>query len=158
MTHIRQVLCSIQKVGLTVKMEKYEVGMAEVGYLGNRVKRGCIKPESAKVEVIKNCPTPQTQKSGTILYWDGQSQYNFCEQKEVICPNPVLVNSDFEKTFVIFTDASDTGLRAVLLQADGKGRGTLIVCMSKKLLPGGEKNYATMEKEYLVMVWVLSKL
>lgn len=71
MTHLRKMLYSIQTVGLIVKVEKCKMGVAEVGYSDHGVERGCIKPEPARVE-FKNCPTPQTQKSGTVLYWDGQ--------------------------------------------------------------------------------------
>ncbi|CAM4716401.1 unnamed protein product [Caretta caretta] len=68
-SQVRQVLDQLQEAGLTVKAEKCKVGMAEVSYLGHRVGSGCLKPEPAKVEVIRDWPTPQ--KAGPSLYWGG---------------------------------------------------------------------------------------
>ena len=60
------------------------------------------------------------------------------------------------KPFYVQTDASNIGIGAVLLQAQGK---TLRPCMyvSRKLLVR-ERNYATIEKECLAVVWALTKL
>ncbi|CAM4623445.1 unnamed protein product [Caretta caretta] len=58
---------------------------------------------------------------------------------------------------MVFTDASDTGLGAVLMQEDEKGERHPIGYLSKKLLPR-EQHYAAIEKECLAMVWALKKL
>ncbi|CAM5160551.1 unnamed protein product [Natator depressus] len=58
---------------------------------------------------------------------------------------------------MVFTDTSDTGLGAVLMQVDGKGERHPTVYLSKKLQPR-EQNYAAIEKECLAMVWTLKKL
>ncbi|CAM5089952.1 unnamed protein product [Natator depressus] len=61
-SHVRQVLDQLQETGLVIKAEKCKVGMAEVSYLGHRVGSSCLKPEPAKVEVIRDWPAPQTEK------------------------------------------------------------------------------------------------
>ncbi|CAM4513486.1 unnamed protein product [Lepidochelys kempii] len=61
-SQVRQVLDRLQGAGLTVKAEKCKVGMAEVSYLGHRVGNGRLKPEPAKVEVIRDWPTPHPEK------------------------------------------------------------------------------------------------
>ncbi|CAM4643721.1 unnamed protein product [Lepidochelys kempii] len=61
-SQVRQVLDQLQGAGLTVKVEKCKVGMAEVSYLGHRVGSGRLKPEPAKVEVIRDWPAPHTKK------------------------------------------------------------------------------------------------
>ncbi|CAM4585457.1 unnamed protein product [Lepidochelys olivacea] len=61
-SQVRQVLDRLQEAGLTVKAEKCKVGLAEVSYLGHQVETVCLKPEPAKVEVIRDWPTPQTKK------------------------------------------------------------------------------------------------
>ncbi|CAM4533138.1 unnamed protein product, partial [Lepidochelys kempii] len=76
---------------------------------------------------------------------------------EVPVGEGVLANPDFDKPFMVFTDASDTGLGAVLMQEDGKGERHPIVYLSKKFLPR-EPHYAAIEKECLAMVWALKKL
>ena len=59
-------------------------------------------------------------------------------------------------TFVVRTDASDVGVGAVLLQEfDGEDR-LPIAYASKKLLPR-EKNYSTIEKECLGIIWGMEK-
>ena len=47
---------------------------------------------------------------------------------------PVLRLPDFEKSFVVVTDASDVGVGAVLMQEDEDGRLYAVRFMSKKLL------------------------
>ncbi|CAM5124296.1 unnamed protein product [Natator depressus] len=189
-SQVRQVLDRLQGAGLTVKAEKCKVGMAEVSYLGHRVGSGRLKPEPAKMEVIRDWPAPHTKKQvqafiGMAGYyrrfvphfsaiatpitelckkgkpdkvvWTEQCQEAFRALKEALVSGPVLANPDFDKAFVVFTNASDTGLGAVLMQEDEKGERHPIVYLSKKLLPR-EQHYAAIEKECLAMVWALRKL
>ncbi|CAM5179382.1 unnamed protein product [Eretmochelys imbricata] len=58
---------------------------------------------------------------------------------------------------MVFTDASDTGLGAVLMQEDERRERLPIVYLSKKLLCQ-EQNYMAFEKECLAMLWALKKL
>ncbi|CAM5130372.1 unnamed protein product [Eretmochelys imbricata] len=153
--------------------------MAEVSYLGHRVGSGRLKPEPAKVEVIRDWPAPHTKKQvqafiGMAGYyrrfvphfsaiatpitelckkgkpdkvvWTEQCQEAFRALKEALVSGPVLANPDFDKPFMVFTDASDTGLGAVLMQEDEKGERHPIVYLSKKLLPR-EQHYAAIEKQ-----------
>ncbi|CAM4637279.1 unnamed protein product [Lepidochelys kempii] len=91
------------------------------------------------------------------VVWTEQCQVAFRALKEALVSGPVLANPDFDKPFVVFTDASNTGLGAVLMQEDEKGERHPIVYLSKKLLPR-EQHYAAIEKECLAMVWALKKL
>ncbi|CAM5144052.1 unnamed protein product [Eretmochelys imbricata] len=189
-SQVRQVLDRLQEAGLTIKAEKCKVGMAEVSYLGHRVGSGHLKPEPAKVEVIRDWPAPHTKKQVQAfiglagyyrrfvprfsaiatpttelckkgkpdkLVWTEQCQEAFRALKEALVSGPVLATPDFDKPFMVFTDASDTGLGAVLTQEDEKGERHPIGYLSKKLLPR-EQHYAAIEKECLAMVWALKKL
>ncbi|CAM5178835.1 unnamed protein product [Eretmochelys imbricata] len=189
-SQVRQVLDRLQGAGLTVKVEKCKVGMAEVSYLGHRVGSGRLKPEPAKVEVIRDWPAPHTKKQvqafiGVAGYyrrfvphfsaivtpitelckkgkpdkvvWTEQCQEAFRALKEALVSGPVLANPDFDKPFVVFTDTSDTGLGAVLMQEDEKGERHPITYLSEKLLPR-EQHYTAIERECLAMVWALKKL
>ncbi|CAM4378810.1 unnamed protein product [Lepidochelys kempii] len=162
-SQVRQVLNRLQGAGLTVKVEKCKVGMAEVSYLGHRVGSGCLKPEPAKVEVIRDWPAPHTKKQVQAFFgmagyyrrfvphfsaiatpitelckkgkpdkvvWTEQCQEAFRALKEALISGPVLANPDFDKPFVVFTDASDTGLGAVLMQEDEKGERHPIMYLS----------------------------
>ncbi|KAL1252153.1 hypothetical protein QQF64_019949 [Cirrhinus molitorella] len=64
---------------------------------------------------------------------------------------PVLRAPDFNCPFLLQTDASDTGLGAVLSQVqDGKEHPVIFI--SRKLTPA-ETRYATVEREALAVKW-----
>ncbi|CAJ0943012.1 unnamed protein product [Ranitomeya imitator] len=72
--HLTQVLWWIQRAGLTIKLEKCQLGMSEVHYLGLRVGGGALKPEPGKVDAITSWPSPRTKKQvmsflGTTGYY-----------------------------------------------------------------------------------------
>ncbi|CAM5159193.1 unnamed protein product [Eretmochelys imbricata] len=83
-----------------------------------------------------------------------QCQRALCALKGALIQSPVLVNPDFNKPFLVFTDASDWGLGAVLMQTDTNGERHPIVYLSEKLLPR-EQHCAATEKERLALVWAL---
>ncbi|CAN2391270.1 K02A2.6-like [Pristimantis euphronides] len=60
--HLSRVLRKIQAAGLTIKLEKCQIAMTEVQYLGHRVGGGVLKPEPGKVDAISTWPTPRTKK------------------------------------------------------------------------------------------------
>ena len=72
---------------------------------------------------------------------------------------PVLAMPDFERPFVLQTDACEYGISAILSQEDQDGsedRLRPIAFKSRKLIPA-EMNYPTHEKEALAMVWGVKK-
>jgi len=64
---------------------------------------------------------------------------------------PVLRLPDVSKPFILQTDASSEGIGAILLQKEGQIKYP-VAFASKKLLPR-EKNYSTIEREALAIVW-----
>ena len=62
---------------------------------------------------------------------------------------------DFSKPFIL-TDGSDEGVGAILLQEFPDGKFPIIY-ISRKLLDR-ERNYATIEKEALPLIWSIKKL
>ena len=87
--------------------------------------------------------------------WDDDCERAFVELKRILCAQPACTLPDFDKVFVLRTDASSTGLGAILLQDHGHGDQT-IACASRKL-NSAEKNYSTVEKELLAVVWGIEK-
>ena len=88
--------------------------------------------------------------------WTDIHETAFNELKQAITTQPVLINPDFSKPFIVQTDSSDRGIGAVLLQ-EKEGKRLPIMFISKKLLPR-ERHYNTIEKECLAIVRTISYL
>lgn len=92
-----------------------------------------------------------TKKSAPMqVEWDHQCNKAFEDLKNCLCSSPVLQSPDFEKQFILQTDASDRGLGAVLSQRDNHGVDHPVAYYSRKLLPR-EQRYSTIEKECLAI-------
>ncbi len=66
------------------------------------------------------------------------------------------MHPEFTKIFKLYTNASDVGLGAVLMQEDDQGKDRVICYEAKTLLPV-EKNYFITEKECLAIIWAMQK-
>ncbi|XP_076461774.1 uncharacterized protein LOC143294228 [Babylonia areolata] len=87
--------------------------------------------------------------------WTDECQEAFDALKDKLCSAPVCRLPVANKPFVLQTDASETGVGAILLQVhDGEMHPA--ACASKKLLPA-EKKYPIIEKECLALVWGVNK-
>ena len=89
------------------------------------------------------------------LKWSEQETNSFRRLKQALCENPVLRMPDYEKQFVLRTDASDRGIGAVLLQ-EHENKLHPIAYQSRKL-QNAELNYSVVEKECLATVWGVQK-
>ncbi len=76
--------------------------------------------------------------------------------KASLTSEPVLRAPDFNCPFLLQTDASDTGLGAVLSQIQD-GEEHPVIYISRKLTPA-EQRYATVEKEALAVKWAVLEL
>ena len=102
-------------------------------------------------------PLSDLTKKGAPNYvkWSGELQRCFDELKVRMCNAPVLMLPDFDKVFILRTDASESGLGAVLLQKHDEH--VFPVAFASKKLAGASKSYATVEKECLAIVWAIEK-
>lgn len=91
----------------------------------------------------------------TKVIWGEIHQQAFNQLKDALCQQPILKLPDFDKTFVIRTDASDRGLGAVLIQYYDDVAFP-VAYASRKVSPA-ESNYSVIEKECLAVVWGLRK-
>jgi hypothetical protein len=89
---------------------------------------------------------------GIHFEWgEEQQQALFESLKTALHEAPVLQVPDFEKDFVLVTDASDIAVSAVLNQ---RANGQLApVAFYSKLLGPAERQYSTYEKECLAIVF-----
>ncbi|XP_077868511.1 uncharacterized protein LOC144359184 [Saccoglossus kowalevskii] len=103
------------------------LGYDEVEFLGHIVGHGIVKPKPDKIQAVLEAQRPSTK---TQL-------------------------PDLNKEFTLRTDASDTGVGAVLLQKIG---GEMFpIAYARKKLNGCQTRYSVMERECLAMVWAVQK-
>ena len=76
--------------------------------------------------------------------------------KRKVQSTPVLVFPDFDKPFLLETDASKGGLGVVLLQKQSDGRYHPVTFGSCSLSPV-EKNYHSSKLEFLALKWSITE-
>ena len=108
---------------------------------------------------------PQFSKSAAILHalkrkgvpfeWTAEHQTAFEALKQALSEAPVLQIPDFDKEFVLVTDASNLAISAVLNQRVG---GALApISFYSRLLSPAERNYTIYEKECLAVLFGCEK-
>ena len=83
--------------------------------------------------------------------WKVQQEHLFERLKAKLTNQPILQYPDFTKEFILTTDASNTGLGAVLSQ--GLLGKDLPIAYASRSLNKAETNYTTSEKELLAIAW-----
>ena len=97
--------------------------------------------------------TKLTEKS-VQFKWDALQHESFSTLKRSLCEAPILAYPDFDRPFILQTDASNVGLGAVLAQVDHTGCERVIAYASCTLSKR-ERNYSAMEKEALAIVFAV---
>src|ERR1044071_2079243 len=69
---------------------------------------------------------------------------------------PILAHPDYDKEFMLYTDASYTGLGFILAQKDEQGKEHPVRYEGRKLKPN-ERNYTITDLECLGIVWEVRK-
>ncbi|KAL9974321.1 hypothetical protein ACROYT_G011343 [Oculina patagonica] len=87
--------------------------------------------------------------------WGDAQERVYQSVKVHLTSTPILRLPDPSKTYYLRTDASDNGIGAVLIQ---EHEGKLFpVCYASKKLSNVERNYSTIEKECLAIVWEIER-
>ncbi len=88
--------------------------------------------------------------------WNEKRQKAFDEIKRKMTMAPIVAHLDFEKPFILYTDAFREGIGVVLHQKDDQDKEHIIACASRTFNQY-EKNYPIIEKECLAIVWGIEK-
>jgi len=100
----------------------------------------------------RSSPQPPHRNKGDFL-WTSEHQHAFDSLRKALISPPVLDHPTRANQFILSTDASDSGLGAVL----STGRRSVIEYASRALTPA-EMKYTTTEKKCLAIVWAVWKL
>lgn len=181
--NLKKVFTRIRDCNFKIQLDKSEFLRKEVEYLGHVVTRDGVKPNPNKIEAIRVYPIPKTVKQikgflGLLGYYRrfirdfakitkpmtkclkknakidiNNVEYKECFErcKKILLEEPILQFPDFSKTFNLTTDASNVALGAVLSQGTiGQDKP---IAYASRTLNDHERNYSTIEKELLAIVW-----
>ncbi|XP_061370669.1 uncharacterized protein LOC133313296 [Gastrolobium bilobum] len=158
--HLRLVLVCLRENQLYAKMTKCAFAQGEVEYLSHVVSASGVRPDGGKIQAILEWKTPKTIKQlrgflGLAGYyrkfvkgfsqiaspltsllqkdafiWTEGATRAMVQLQEALSHAPVLALPNFAEPFVLTTDASGTGVGAVLSQRDQP-----IAFFSRKMSP-----------------------
>lgn len=172
----------LKSANLKLQPDKCEFLRKEVTYLGHIISEDGVKPDPSKIKAVKEFPQPQNAKAikqflGLAGYyrrfipnfsktakpltdllkkdapfvWEKQQSEAFDLLRNSLCSQPLLQYPDFTQPFIVTTDASGYAIGGILSQ--GPIGRDLPIAYTSRLLNGAEKNYSTIEKELLAIVY-----
>lgn len=102
--------------------------------------------------------TRKHQSRQTLKEWGHDSENAFQQLKQMLLQAPVLAYADFTLPFVLYTDASNRGLGAVLAQVQ-QGKERVIAYASRSLHPSekNDSNYSSFKLEFLALKWAVTQ-
>jgi hypothetical protein len=179
--HLSQVFAVLRDHKLFIKFKKCAFAQQQIDYLGHIISVNGVSTNPSKISTMVDWPVPKTFTNlrgflGLTRYyrkfvknygilakplasllqnkqfqWTTAAQTTFEGLKTAMTTTPILSLPDFDKQFIIETDACETGIGAVLSQD-----GHPIAFMSKALSVANRK-LSTYEKEFLAILMAVDK-
>ncbi|CAM5097708.1 unnamed protein product [Natator depressus] len=112
-------------------------------------------PHYSQIAVPLTNPTKKKQPNA--VQWTEECQKAFNQLKATLVSDPVLRAPDFDKPFLVTTDASERGVGADLMQ-EGLNQELHPVVFLRKKLSERESHWSITEKECYAIVYTLEKL
>ena len=100
-------------------------------------------------------PLTQMTRAGVEWEWYEAQHQVFNRLKLALTTAPVMKLPDFERQFVVTTDASDAAVGAILEQDFGNDLQP--VAFASRKLNDVEMRYSAYEQEFLGIVWALAQ-
>ena len=96
-------------------------------------------------------PLTNLLRKDTPYIWSDEQENAFNVLKTVLTTAPVLAFPDFDKEFILVTDASNYGIGACLMQ-QYEGKKMNVIAYHSRKLNSAEVNYSVTDKESLAVV------
>jgi len=101
-------------------------------------------------------PSTKSKRKTPISWsWGDAQQVSFDTLKSKLTSPPVLAFADYTKPFILHTDASGTGLGAVLLQQQ-EDSSERVIAYASRGLRRSERNYPAHKLEFLALKWAIT--
>lgn len=102
-------------------------------------------------------PLHALNKKDAPFRWTDECQKAFDMLKSKLTSKPILAHPNYDKPYILHTDAYTSSLGAILSQKDAEEKEHPICYLSRQLT-SAESNYSATELECLVAVWAIRKL
>ncbi|KAG1463919.1 hypothetical protein G6F56_005189 [Rhizopus delemar] len=99
-------------------------------------------------------PLHDQTKTTKRIPWNDRTTESFNTLKQLLTSAPILTRPDFNRPFILVTDASKAGLGSILTQLDDEGHEHPVVFASRGL-KSSEVNYAPTKLECLAVIWAV---
>nr|GFA53499.1 putative reverse transcriptase domain-containing protein [Tanacetum cinerariifolium] len=139
--HLSQILDLLKKEELYAKFSKYEFWIPKVQFLGHVI-------NSQGFSKIAKPITKLTQKK-VKFEWGDKQEAAFQLLKQKLCSAPILALPEGSEDFIVYYDASNKGLGAVLMQREN------VILYASRQLKIHEKNYTTHDLELGAVLFAL---
>ena len=86
--------------------------------------------------------------------WNSDHESAFQKLKELCSDTPILAYADYNKGFILHTDASEFGLGAVSYQEQDNEKR--VIAYTIRTLSNSERNYPAHKLEFLALKWAIT--
>jgi hypothetical protein len=186
LANLDKVLKQCQMADLVLNWEKCYFMIREGIILGHKISKKGVEVDTVKIEVIKQLPPPTNvkgihsflgqagfyqrfiqnfsqiarplthlQAKDALLVFTEECLQSFHTLKEALISTPIIQPPDWRLPFEIMCDASDYAVAAV--PGKSKDKKHYAISYASKTLIGPQLNYATTEKELLIVVFAIEK-
>lgn len=181
--NLQKVFHRLREVNFKLNPGKCKFLQTNIVYLGHHISPHGIRPDPQKTLVVSKYPRPTNTddvrrfvafcnyyrrfvhnfahiaaplnlllKKDQPFVWSDECEAAFCLLREKLISAPTLAFPDFSRPFTVHTDASQLAISGILSNADGHP-----IAYASRSLNKAERNYPTIEKELLAIVWACTK-
>lgn len=102
-----------------------------------------------------SAPIRTLLKKGVLFQWKEPQEEAFRKLQHCLTSAPILVRPDLQKPFILYTDASKNGLRAILAQ-EGPDKQHHVIAYASRATNKQQTNYGSTKLECLAVIWAVT--